>query len=420
MIPESLRILFITTEYPDAAGECGGVGNYIAAIAPVLVAHGHEVHILSCVNNQATKDYLDRGVHIHYRRQTQIPGLGIIDRIIKIPTTTESLKNGLSNYLEYCRLGLDFDVIEHPAMDGESWLLAFMNVTPLVAHLHFPIMLWYHEHSSPMNIRDMKWASALENFTIRRAREITCPSDLIVQKLKENGCLKGLSSRVIPPSVYGPAWETTQPVEETQPTVLSIGWLGKNKAPEMLVDAISHVRKTLPDAKARFLGTNLDQRDGVPYLEWIKRWATDLTGCEFVGFIPHSKVKSYISSSRVVAVTSWFESYSMVALEAMACGRPVVVTETTGVAKLVERSRAGRVVPAGNSKALAEALRPFLMDANYADEVGKRGQDAIREWLDPDKISREREFVYQEAMRSFNGRPGQKFSGNPAWNNSAG
>src|SRR5207302_4227610 len=43
----SLRILFVSMEYPPETGG-GGIGSYVAIIAPALVARGHEFHVLSC------------------------------------------------------------------------------------------------------------------------------------------------------------------------------------------------------------------------------------------------------------------------------------------------------------------------------------------------------------------------------------
>jgi glycosyltransferase involved in cell wall biosynthesis len=109
---------------------------------------------------------------------------------------------------------------------------------------------------------------------------------------------------------------------------------------------MSIVRTEIPDAEALFVGKNSDQREGLSYLEWIRKTASDLTGCRFIEQVPQSDVLNFLSTSRVLAVPSWHEVYSVVALEAMAAGRPVVVTATNGAAELVEETGAGRVVPA--------------------------------------------------------------------------
>src|SRR5208337_3822779 len=110
-------------------------------------------------------------------------------------------------------------------------------------------------------------------------------------------------------------------------------------------------------------------------------------------------------SCRVFAQPSLFENFSMAALEAMAAGRPVVVTATSGVADFVRETGAGEVVPAGDAHAMANALRPFLRDPAYAAEVGERARRAVRSRLDPDRIAELREKIYDRAIQSRRRRP---------------
>ena len=90
----------------------------------------------------------------------------------------------------------------------------------------------------------------------------------------------------------------------------------------------------------------------------------------------------------------------MVVLEAMAAGRPVVVTAATGIAKFVEQAGAGQVVQPGDARALAEALKPFLVDPTCAAVAGERAQDAVRQRVAPDVVAVRREMAYRQAIAS--------------------
>jgi glycogen(starch) synthase len=94
----------------------------------------------------------------------------------------------------------------------------------------------------------------------------------------------------------------------------------------------------------------------------------------------------------------------LAAAEAMAAGRPVVVTSTTGVAKFVRDAQAGGIVPPGDAKALADAMRPYLLDPARAARVGERGRLAVMREMDADKIASVREQVYKDAIKSFHER----------------
>jgi glycosyltransferase involved in cell wall biosynthesis len=88
----------------------------------------------------------------------------------------------------------------------------------------------------------------------------------------------------------------------------------------------------------------------------------------------------------------------MVALEAMAAGRPVVCTDQVGAAEHVTAAGAGTVVPVGRIHDLAEALAVFLDHAEAAERAGTRGRDAVRDRCDPDAAAAAREQLYQEAI----------------------
>jgi glycosyltransferase involved in cell wall biosynthesis len=168
----------------------------------------------------------------------------------------------------------------------------------------------------------------------------------------------------------------------------------------VLVEAISIVREKIPEAKALFIG-NSNQREGLPYPEWIRKTYGDTVGCQFIGYIPRNEVLHYMSESRVFALPARFDNFSMAVIEAMASGRPVVISAKCGVSEFIERRGGGLIIPPDDPNALAEALIPFLEDAKYAAAIGKAARLAVQTWLSPDVIAIQREKVYQRAIESF-------------------
>ncbi len=110
----------------------------------------------------------------------------------------------------------------------------------------------------------------------------------------------------------------------------------------------------------------------------------------------------------VVAVPSRFESFALAALEAIAAGRPVVISATTGVAPFVTRWGAGAVVDPDNARELADALRPYFVSPTLAAETSQRGRRALVEELNPSEIAAREAAVYGDtcdewACRRANG-----------------
>ncbi|MFJ8967151.1 glycosyltransferase [Lentzea sp. NPDC102401] len=78
-----------------------------------------------------------------------------------------------------------------------------------------------------------------------------------------------------------------------------------------------------------------------------------------------------LCSAEVACVPSLYEGFALPAIEAMACGTPLVVSDGGALPEVV--GDCGVVVPAGNSSALAHALRTLLNDHQLRRELGDRG-----------------------------------------------
>lgn len=94
----------------------------------------------------------------------------------------------------------------------------------------------------------------------------------------------------------------------------------------------------------------------------------------FLGSRNQDTLPYYYSAAEVVVVPSHYESFGLVALEAMACGRPVVASETGGLAFLVKDGETGFHVPAADPAALAERLTALLSDGELRRKIGENAR----------------------------------------------
>lgn len=392
-----MRILFVSMEYPPETGG-GGIGSWVASIGPGLVARGHEVHVLSCVHCQPRRDYIDQGVHIHRRGQLPAP-LFYPFKLVSWPASVGRLRTAAAAYYWYRCLSRQyrFDVIEYPDWYGEGLFLSLLRRKGTVAHLHTPLPV-IAKYADLLPTRDLLLASWLESVAVRHARCITAPSAEVIRELPQNW-LGGRDVSVIPLALDWQQWSGASPVATTGRQVIFIGRVERRKMPEVLVQAMQRLAATLADAEATFVGRGDGDRDGLPYEQWLQRMAhTTSAHCRFLGQVPRPELPGIMAQARVAVSTSSFENFPVAVLEAMASGRPVVVTTTNGIAPLIREHQAGEVVPAGDPDALAAALRPYLEDAAYAAEVGRRAQALVREQLDPERIAALREEVYRKAV----------------------
>lgn len=92
---------------------------------------------------------------------------------------------------------------------------------------------------------------------------------------------------------------------------------------------------------------------------------------KFLGKRDQDTLQYYYSAAAMVVVPSHYESFGLVALEAMACGTPVVASETGGLAFLVRDGETGFHVPTGNDEALANRIKELLTDEVLRIRMGK-------------------------------------------------
>jgi len=103
----------------------------------------------------------------------------------------------------------------------------------------------------------------------------------------------------------------------------------------------------------------------------------------FLGRRDQDTLQYYYSAAEVVVVPSHYESFGLVALESMACGTPVVASETGGLVFLVRDGETGFHVPAGEPQALADRLAQLLEDDVLRRRLGKQAAEYAKRYAWP-------------------------------------
>jgi glycosyltransferase involved in cell wall biosynthesis len=90
-----------------------------------------------------------------------------------------------------------------------------------------------------------------------------------------------------------------------------------------------------------------------------------------------SQVAEALTAADLFLMPSTAESFGLMALEAMACGTPVVVTEGTALMEVIRAPSAGVAVPPGDAKALASTIERLLADDSLRSALGRRGREIV-------------------------------------------
>lgn len=100
----------------------------------------------------------------------------------------------------------------------------------------------------------------------------------------------------------------------------------------------------------------------------------------FLGKRDQDSLPYYYSAAEAVVVPSHYESFGMVALEAMACGTPVVASQVGGLAYLVQDGVTGYTVPSSDVKALADRLAELIKDHDLRQQLGNQAASLAQEF----------------------------------------
>ena len=100
----------------------------------------------------------------------------------------------------------------------------------------------------------------------------------------------------------------------------------------------------------------------------------------FLGKRSQVTLPYYYSAAEAVVVPSHYESFGMVALEAMACGTPVVASQVGGLAFLVQDGVTGFTVPVDDPQALADRLMVLTNDHDLRQKLGNQAVEVARKY----------------------------------------
>lgn len=160
-----------------------------------------------------------------------------------------------------------------------------------------------------------------------------------------------------------------------RPLVLYVGRLEPIKGLDTLLAAITALRRGGQDVDLVVVGGDADERQSGHEQHLRRRiWDEGLAGCvRFAGPQPQDRLRTYYVAADVTVLPSYYESFGMVALEAMACGSPVVASRVGGLTTTVRDGVTGHLVPEGDVDALVQRLGELLADADRRERMGQEG-----------------------------------------------
>lgn len=169
-------------------------------------------------------------------------------------------------------------------------------------------------------------------------------------------------------------------LDADRPVVLFVGRLQPLKGPDVAIRALAAMRRT--DAQLLIVG-GASGPDGPAQVAGAHALVDELGLAGRVEFIdpqPHHILSTYYRAADAVIVPSRSESFGLVALEAAACGVPVVAAAVGGLVSLVDHGDTGLLVADREPALFAEALDAIVSDPLLADQMARAAVKRAREY----------------------------------------
>jgi glycosyltransferase involved in cell wall biosynthesis len=157
--------------------------------------------------------------------------------------------------------------------------------------------------------------------------------------------------------------------------ILYAGVLSFRKGVHILVQAFAQLAPQHPEASLFIIGEG-EYREEIVRLIHASGIPDKI---RLLPFVSQKELKQHIDSCAMVVLPSFSEGLGRILLEAMACGRPVIVSAIDAVKELITDGLNGLLVKPGDVQALAAQIEKLLQTPELASEVGRRGKQLVQD-----------------------------------------
>lgn len=383
------RVAMFSWEFPPST--VGGLSRHVYDISRALAGLGVEVHVFTCPAPEVTDEYcLEKGLYVH-RVSQQL--LASEDFMLWLGELNRGMMELARDTIR--RLG-DFDIIH-----AHDWLvkeaageMAKETGTPLVVTIHAT------EHGRNRGIFNdlQRTINNVEMSLVREADGVITCSNYMADEVCRLFEIPRVKVAVIPNGVDPESVKLNpgEPVKYGSRSfeIVFLGRLVPEKGVQILIQALPFIAESIPQVKLLVAGRG-------PYEEELVSQAWNcgvLEKVSFVGFVDDNQRNEMLSRAGVAVFPSLYEPFGIVALEAMAAGVPVVISDTGGLSDIVNHGVDGYKAPPGQPELLAMYIKQILLNPALAEEFARNSMRRVLTKYDWRIIAYETGKVYLGAI----------------------
>ena len=375
-----MNICFASLNYPLDGRATSGVGSQVQSLAQSLVKAGHSVSVIDLATNSENCIVEDRGVKVYRMRSGNlhwfVSKLPLVGKVLALPIREIEYSIAVCRGIRRAGQTQQIDLIEGTET-GALLIPVLCKRVPLVIRLHGD-RYTFHKYTPGLQITlDVRLSRMLQRIALRRAKLLTSPSHAHALEVAQELQTEKASIRIIPNC--SDLAETPYSVNGSRDenTVLYVGRLEQVKGIPLLLEAANLVVQEYPGARFILAGSSHPTLPPEDIDAMIRSYSLQKHVAQ-LGHVSQQELMSLYRKAALCVVPSHYESFGLVALEAMACGVAVVAAQTGGLPEVVENGTTGLLVSPGDANALAGAIGELLGDPGKRARMGDAGRARAR------------------------------------------
>jgi D-inositol-3-phosphate glycosyltransferase len=400
---------------------------------PLATLGGKDTGGMNVYVRELTRQLGKMGIHVDVFTRSQddhvphvLHELGYGNRVVHVPAGPEHPipKEELANYIPQfvqgvkyfaCEKGIQYDLIH-----SHYWMSGVAAAALSDAWGGIPIVNMFHTLGEMKNRIARSEAEREGGYRIDGEKQVLRRADrVVVATIAELTQLRFLYKAdaakmvVIPPGVdvshfYPIPSDEAKLYVGLKPKdrmVLYVGRIEPLKGVDTLIEAMHclHWKEVEPVHLAIIGGDpSASPHEMSAEMARLQKLCTDLSVGQTVVFLgkrDQDKLPYYYSAAELVVMPSHYESFGMVALEAMACGTPVIASEVGGLAYLVRDGETGFTIPDQEPDTLCEKIAWLLNNHDLHAAMGRRAMEYAQDYA-WEKIANQIIGVYQELVKT--------------------
>ncbi|ANN79913.1 hypothetical protein BAU07_24845 [Bordetella flabilis] len=366
--------------------------------AQMLRRHGHRVTVFSqSLGTTHVADHL--GVPV-YKIKVPRP----FETYKRLPIFIPSFNFMLYRHISRLHRETPFDIVDAPDHLAEGLFSSLFSKVPLVTRLHTPYALIVAMGLNNYR-RDMAFHAiyGMEKVQLRRSQVLYAPCRDLLNRCEALFGLRNLPVRIFGYPLDLQMFAPKPPTEARRPTrILFLGRLEQRKGIQTIVEAFPKLLERCGDAELTLVGRDTPNIDGWSSAKEYMLDAFQRAGCaqrvRFEDYVPLEQLPEFFHRHDIVWVPSMYDNFPIIALEAMACGKAVVVSDSGGLPEMVTHGETGLVFPAGDPGALASRTMDLFDSPELWRRLGTNARRYVEENCSEDAIYSKTMDMYHEAM----------------------